>query len=78
MHATVLALAPFLAAAKSKAPFYVAGGILVAWALLLSVGIGLRNARFVSTPGAARTVMAVSAALVLITLVAAVATSGGG
>ena len=33
MHTVALQLAPILAAEKSKVPFYIAGGLLVAWAL---------------------------------------------
>jgi hypothetical protein len=78
MHAVLAQLAPVLAAAKSKAPFYLAGGVLVAWALLLSLGIGLRNPSFPSDVRGQRAIGAISAVLVLATLTAAVATSGGG
>jgi len=77
MH-TLALLTPLLAAAKSKVPFYIAGGVLVAWALVLSVGIGLRNPSFPSNLGGQRAIMGVSAVLVLVTLTMAVATSGGG
>jgi uncharacterized cupredoxin-like copper-binding protein len=78
MFATTLhVFAPVLAAEKSKTPYYIAGGVLVAWALILSVGIGMRNPNFPSTLGAQRVVMAVTAALVLATVSMAVVTSGG-
>lgn len=77
MHTAIVHLTPILGAEKSKVPFYIAGGVLVAWALVLSLGIGLRNASFPSTLGAERTVMAISAVLVLATVSMAVATSGG-
>jgi uncharacterized cupredoxin-like copper-binding protein len=77
MHAAIVHLTPILGAEKSKVPFYVAGGVLVAWALILSLAIGLRNASFPRTLGAERTVMAISAVLVLATVSMAVATSGG-
>jgi plastocyanin len=77
MHAAMAHLAPVLAAEKSKVPFYIAGGVLVAWALLVSMGIGMRNSNFPSTPGAERAVMAVTAALVLVAISMAVVTSGG-
>ena len=44
MHSAALQLAPVLAE-KSKVPFYVAGGVLVLWALTVSAGLGLRRAR---------------------------------
>jgi plastocyanin len=77
MHAAIVHLTPILGAEKSKVPFYVAGGVLVAWALILSLGIGLRNASFPSTVSAERAVMAISAVLVVVTVSMAVATSGG-
>jgi plastocyanin len=77
MHAAIVHLTPILGAEKSKVPFYIAGGVLVAWALILSLGIGLRNASFPRTLGAERAVMAISAVLVLVTVSMAVATSGG-
>jgi hypothetical protein len=78
VHALLLQLTPVLAAAKSKAPFYVAGGVLVGWALLLSLGVGLRNPSVPSGRSGQRAIMAVSVVLVAITLTMAVATSGGG
>jgi plastocyanin len=77
MHAAIAHLTPILGAEKSKVPFYIAGGVLVAWALVLSLGIGLRNVSFPGTLGAERAVMAISAVLVLVTVSTAVATSGG-
>ncbi|HEX3392350.1 MAG TPA: hypothetical protein VHS55_07280 [Solirubrobacteraceae bacterium] len=78
MHILLTQLAPVLAAAKSKTPFYIAGGLLVAWALLLSLGIGLRKPDFPSNLRGQRAISVVSAVLVVITLTMAVATSGGG
>jgi uncharacterized cupredoxin-like copper-binding protein len=77
MHTAIVHLTPILGAEKSKVPFYIAGGVLVAWALILSLGIGLRKPSFPSTLGAERAVMAISAVLVLATVSMAVATSGG-
>ena len=77
MHAAVLQLAPILGAEKSKAPFYIAGGLLVAWALLLSLGIGMRRSDFPSNLAQQRGVMAISAVLVLAAVSTAVITSGG-
>ncbi|MGH2835396.1 MAG: hypothetical protein ACRDK4_15765 [Solirubrobacteraceae bacterium] len=79
MHVLLLThLAPVLAAEKSKTPFYIAGGVLVAWALLLSLGIGLRKPDFPSNLRGQRAISVVSAVLVVITLTMALATSGGG
>jgi len=41
-----LQLAPILAAEKSKVPFYIAGGLLVAWALIVSLALGMRKPEF--------------------------------
>jgi hypothetical protein len=78
MHAALVQLAPVLAAAKSKTPFYLAGGVLVAWALVLSLGVGLRRPELPANRSGQRAIMAVSAVLVVLTLTMAVATSGGG
>jgi plastocyanin len=77
MHAAVLQLAPILGAEKSKVPFYIAGGALVAWALIVSVGLGMRKPDFPSTKAGERGVIAVTAVLVVVAAGAAVATSGG-
>ena len=77
MHTLALQLAPVLAAEKSKTPFYIAGGLLVAWALLLSVVIGRRRPDFPADSGQQRTVMVISALLVLGAISTAVITSGG-
>ena len=58
----------------SKVPFYVMGGILATWAVVLSA-IGLSRAEFPGSAGGARAVMAISAVLVLGTVTSAVATS---
>lgn len=75
MHTIALQLAPVLAAEKSKVPFYIAGGLLVAWALTLSLGIGLRKPDFPSSLGGQRAVMGVSVVLVLASVSTAVITS---
>jgi plastocyanin len=76
MHIAALHLAPILGAEKSKVPFYIAGGILVAWALFVSIGLGLRQPNFPATLGAQRGVMAITAVLVLAAVSMAVITSG--
>jgi hypothetical protein len=58
----------------SKTPFYIAGGILALWAVLLGF-IGLRSESFPATKSAARGVMAISALLVVVALAAALITS---
>ena len=75
MHTLALQLAPVLAAEKSKVPFYIAGGILVAWALTLSLGIGLRRPDFPGSLAGQRAVMAISAVLVLAAVSTAVLTA---
>jgi plastocyanin len=76
MHTLALQLAP-LAGEKSKVPFYVAGGVLVAWALIVSLALGLRRPNFPGGAGGQRVVIAISAVLVLAALSTAVLTSGG-
>jgi len=75
MHTLALQLAPVLAAEKSKVPFYIAGGILVVWALVLSLGLGLRKPDFPGSLAGQRAVMAVSVLLVLAAVSTAVLTS---
>jgi hypothetical protein len=78
MHTVTLHLIPLLGAAKSKAPFYIAGGLLVGWALLVSLGIGLRRPSFPSDAAGERLVIIVTVVLVLAATSMAVVTSGGG
>jgi len=75
VHTLALQLAPVIAAEKSKVPFYIAGGILVAWALTLSLGIGLRRPDFPGSLASQRAVMAISAVLVLTAVSTAVLTA---
>ena len=77
MHVAIVHFAPVLAAEKSKVPFYIAGGLLVAWALIVSMGVGMRNPSFPSTLGAQRGVMTITALLVVLAVSMAVVTSGG-
>jgi hypothetical protein len=65
-----------LAAAKSKVPFYIAGGLLVGWALLVSLGIGLRRPSFPSDARGERLLIMVTVVLVVAATAMAVATSG--
>ncbi|MEO6496194.1 MAG: hypothetical protein ABIO51_01795 [Solirubrobacteraceae bacterium] len=71
MHALLVLAAE--AAEPSKTAFYVAGGALAAWAVILSA-IGLSRPEFPGSEGAARGVMAISAILVIAAAAAAVAT----
>ena len=68
-------ISPVLAADKSKVPFYIAGGVLAIWALVLAIGIGLHRPRFPSTLTGERAVIAISAVLVLAAASTAVITS---
>jgi uncharacterized cupredoxin-like copper-binding protein len=70
-------LALVLAAGKSKVPFYITGGLLVGWALLISMAIGMRRPSFPSGLSQERLVIAISAVLVLATVSSAVLISGG-
>jgi plastocyanin len=76
VHSAALQLMPILAAEKSKVPFYVAGGLLVAWALIVSAGLGLRRPEFPGGLSGQRAVVAISAVLVLGAVSTAVITSG--
>jgi hypothetical protein len=76
MHVAVLQLAPIVGAAKSRVPFYIAGGLLVVWALVLSLGLGLRKPDFPGSLKGQRLVIAVTAVLVAATMTMAVVTSG--
>jgi hypothetical protein len=77
MHAALLQAAPVLAAAKSKVPFYVVGGLLICWALVLSMGIGMRRPEFPGTVAAERAVIGITVVLVVATMTMAIVTSGG-
>ena len=64
-----------LAAASSKLPYYIAGGVLAAWAVLLAAW-GISHHGFPRTPGRARLVMFTSLVLVVATMATAVLTGG--
>lgn len=76
MHATVLHVLPILAAEKSKTAFYIAGGALALWAVVISVGFGLRRPDFPHSVGGQRVVIGISAVLVVAAMSTAVLTSG--
>ena len=62
------------AAEPSKTAFYVAGGVLAVWAVVLSA-MGLRQPDFPGNAGASRGVMAISAVLVVPAMATAVITA---
>jgi hypothetical protein len=70
MHALIL----LAEAGPSKTPFFIVGGALAAWAVILSA-LGLSRPDFPGNATAARGVMAISVVLVAGAMVAAVATS---
>jgi len=61
-------------AGPSKVPFYIAGGVLVLWAIVISA-IGISRPDFPGKELAGRLVMGISALLVAGAMVTAVATS---
>jgi plastocyanin len=77
MHTAAIQLAPVLAAEHSKVPFYIAGGALVLWALVVSLLLGMRKPDFPGSLGGQRIVSAITVVLVLAAMSTAVITSGG-
>jgi plastocyanin len=76
MHPIGVANAAWVfAAAPSKVPFYVAGGLLAGWAVLLAA-FGITHAGFPGSHGRAWLVIATSALLVAATISMAVVTAG--
>ena len=71
---SILVFAQEEAEEPSKVPFYVAGILLVVWALIVAT-LGIRNERFASEKRVGRAVMAVSAVLVVATMAMAVVTA---
>jgi plastocyanin len=76
MHALVAQLPVILAAEKSRTAFYIIGSVLVVWALIVSLALGLRRKDFPDSPMLMRVVIAISAALVIGTGVSGVITAG--
>jgi plastocyanin len=76
MHALAAQLPVIFAAEKSRTAFYIIGSVLVAWALIVSLALGLRRREFPPTQTVARAVMVISAALVIATGAAGVITAG--
>jgi hypothetical protein len=70
----VFAFVTFAAEGGSKTPYYVAAGVLAAFAVIISA-IGIRGREsFPPSKGAARGVMALAALLVVATMASAVLT----
>jgi hypothetical protein len=69
-------LAPIIGAEKSRVPFYIAGGALVVWALVVSLLLGMRKPDFPGSAPGERAVIAITAVLVLAAAAMAVMTSG--
>jgi hypothetical protein len=63
----------FAAAEPSKVPFYIAGAVLVLWAVILA-GVGLTQPEFPGSQRGARGVMALTLVLVVIALLAGILT----
>jgi hypothetical protein len=61
-------------AEPSKTAFFICGGLLASWAVILGF-LGLRSAEFPGGAAAARGVMAISAVLVVATMATAVITA---
>ena len=62
------------AAEPSKVPFYIAGGAVAVWAVVLA-GIGLTHPRFPYNERGGRAVMGISLLLVVIAIAMAIVTS---
>jgi hypothetical protein len=76
MHAVAIQLAPIIGAEKSRVPFYIAGGALVVWAVILSMALGMRRPEFPGSAMGERVVIAITIVLVLAAASMAVVTSG--
>jgi hypothetical protein len=72
LHAITLLAAE--ASKPSKVPFYICGGLLAVWAVVLSY-LGLQAADFPGNAGGGRTVMGITALLVVAAMTTAVVTS---
>jgi hypothetical protein len=63
-----------VSAVVSKVPFFVAGGALAGWAVVLAA-LGLSRPDFPARPGSARTVMAISVVLMAVAIAMSIHTS---
>src|ERR1700722_19785075 len=59
---------------KSKVPFYIAAGVLVGWAVLVSA-LGIRSGRFPSSKAQGRAAAAITAVIVAVTAAMAIVTA---
>lgn len=75
MHGAGTLLLAILAAEKSRVPFYIAGGLLATWAVIVSFVLGMRHAEFPGNLGGQRAVSAITAVLVAGAISMAVVTS---
>jgi len=75
MYLAMLHLTPILGAEKSKVPFYIAGGVLVLWALIISLGFGMRKPDFPGSKQGERAIIGVTLVLVAVTAAMAVITA---
>ena len=73
LHA-LLVPAAVEAAEKSKVPFFICGGALAVWAIVM-FAVGMRSQTFPGGPGGQRGVIAVSAVLVVAAMATAVITA---
>jgi plastocyanin len=76
VHSLAITFSPVLAAEKSKVPFFIAGGVLVLWALTLALVLGLRKPDFPGNLQGQRVVCAITVVLVLAAVSTAVITAG--
>ena len=70
----MLALLLFAAGEPSKVPFFIAGGVFAAWAVLLAA-VGLTRPSFPGNAGGQRAVMLISLVLAVVAMAMAIATS---
>jgi len=74
LHALITFAAEAVESEPSKVPFYVAGGLLACWAVVIAlIGIS-RHREFPGSDGAARGVMGITTVLVAAALATAVIT----
>jgi hypothetical protein len=74
MLLALLIIAEAEAAEPSKTPFFIAGGLLAAWAMVVFF-VGMRTPGFPRSQGAARGVMAISFVLMAAAMATAVITA---
>jgi hypothetical protein len=72
--ASLITFAAEEAAEPSKVPFYLCGGALAAWAVLIGV-FAIRRETFPASEGQARGVMAISVLLIVAAMATAVITA---